>query len=98
MKKLIILLIVLLSAVWCGSAADAAIIVGRISHVEGDLFRYMDAEKSWVETHLQSPAGIEDVLATGYNSRAEITIRYFKTELLWFIPIAILRNPNISHY
>ena len=73
MKKLIILLIVLLSAVWCGSAADAAIIVGRISHVEGNLFRYMDAEKSWVETHLQSPAGIEDVLATGYNSRAEIT-------------------------
>jgi hypothetical protein len=72
MKKLIILIVVLLSAVWGGSAADAAIIVGRISHVEGDIFRYMDVDDSWVETHLQSPAGIGDVLATGHNSRAEI--------------------------
>ena len=73
MKKLIILIVVLLSAVWGGSAADAAIIVGRISHVEGNIFRYMDVDESWVETHLQSPAGIEDVLATGHDSRAEIT-------------------------
>ena len=73
MKKLIVLIVVLLSAVLGGSAAGAAIIVGRISHVEGDIFRYMDVDESWVETHLQSPAGIEDVLATGHDSRVEIT-------------------------
>ncbi|KPK28513.1 MAG: hypothetical protein AMJ61_01970 [Desulfobacterales bacterium SG8_35_2] len=73
MKKLIILLAVLFSGVWSGSAADAAIIVGRISHVEGEVFRYMDVDDSWVQTHQQSPVGIEDVLATGDNSRVEIT-------------------------
>ncbi len=73
MKKTIIFLVVLMSAVWTGSAADAAIIVGRISHVEGEINRYMDVDDSWVETHLQSPAGLEDVLATGHNSKVEIT-------------------------
>jgi hypothetical protein len=54
------------------TAAHAAIIVGRIAHVEGEVYRYMDVDDSWVETFQQSPAGTEDQLATGDNSRAEI--------------------------
>lgn len=72
MKKLIIYLVSLMSVLMAGTAAHAAIIVGRISHVEGEIYRYMDVDDSWVETYLQSPAGIEDVLATGKSSRAEI--------------------------
>ncbi len=72
MKKIILFLLVLFSAMWAGSAVDAAIIVGRISHIEGEIYRYMDVDESWVATSLQSPAGTQDVLATGDNSRAEI--------------------------
>ena len=72
MKKNILFLLVLFSAMWAGSAVDAAIIVGRISHIEGEIYRYMDVDESWVATSLQSPAGTQDVLATGDNSRAEI--------------------------
>jgi hypothetical protein len=72
MKKIILFLLVLFSAMWAGSAVDAAIIVGRISHIEGEIYRYMDVDESWVATFLQSPAGTQDVLATGDNSRAEI--------------------------
>lgn len=72
MKKIILFLLVLFSALQIFSTAGAAIIVGRISHVEGQIFRFMDADNSWVETFLQSPAGIQDVLLTGDKSRAEI--------------------------
>lgn len=72
MKKVIMYLVILVSAVMAGRAAEAAIIVGRISHIEGEIYRYMDVDNSWVATQLQSPAGTEDVLATGKNSRAEI--------------------------
>jgi hypothetical protein len=72
MKKLIIIIVAVFTALWIGSAAEAAIIVGRISHVEGEIYRYMDVDESWVATQLQSPAGTEDVLATGPGSRAEI--------------------------
>lgn len=72
MKKIIVFLLVLFSAMWIGSAVDAAIIIGRISNVEGQIYRYMDVDDSWVETSLQSPAGTQDVLATGDKSKAEI--------------------------
>ena len=72
MKKLIITIVAFFAALWAVTAAEAAIVVGRISHVEGDIYRYMDVDDSWVATQLQSPAGIEDVLATGPESRAEI--------------------------
>ena len=71
MKKNILFLLVLFSAMWAGSVVDAAIIVGRISHIEGEIYRYMDVNESWVATSLQSPVGRQDVLATGDNSRAE---------------------------
>ncbi len=63
---------VLFSAIWIGSAVDAAITVGRISNVEGQIYRYMDVDDSWVATSQQSPAGTQDVLLTGDASKAEI--------------------------
>ena len=73
MKKHIVFLLVLFSAMWVGSSVDAAIIVGRISYLEGQIYRYMDVDDSWVATSLQSPAGTQDILATGDESKAEIT-------------------------
>ena len=73
MKRIIIIIAAIISLLWAGNAAEAAIVVGRIAHVEGDIYRYMDADDSWVTTQLQSPAGVEDVLATGPESRAEIS-------------------------
>jgi len=73
MKNYIFVLLVVFSVGWVGGAADAAIIVGRISHTEGQIYRYMDVDESWVEISQQSPAGTEDILLTGDDSRAEIT-------------------------
>lgn len=72
MKKLNFLLIVLLASLWLASSAFAAIIVGRIAHLEGQIYRFMDVDQSWVETFIDSPAGTLDVLATGPDSRAEL--------------------------
>ncbi len=72
MKKLIVFLLFLLTVTVAASGAFAAIVVGRIAHVEGEIYRYMDVDDSWVGTFLQSPAGTEDLLATGANSKAEI--------------------------
>ena len=72
MKKYITILMILIAAMWAGSAADAAIIVGRIAYFEGQIYRYMDVDNSWVETGEQSPAGTQDILLTGNGSRAEI--------------------------
>ena len=65
MKKQIIFLLALFSILWIGTVAQAAIIVGRIGHVEGDIYRYMDVGNEWVETFVDSPAGTGDILATG---------------------------------
>jgi len=72
MKKNIILLSVLFSTLLFGNTAFGAIIVGRIAHVQGQLYRYMNVDQTWVETFLDSPVGSSDVLATGDASRAEI--------------------------
>jgi hypothetical protein len=72
MKKLKILLPVLVFMLLAANSAFGAIVVGRIAHVEGEIYRYMDGEQSWVETFTRSPAGTQDVLATGNDSRAEI--------------------------
>jgi hypothetical protein len=72
MKKINILLLTLFSILWFCSTALGAIIVGRITHVEGQIYRFMDADQSWVETFSDSPAGTQDVLSTGPDSRAEI--------------------------
>lgn len=88
MKKHVIFLIVLFFSVWLSPAAFGAIIVGRVGHVEGRIFRYMDVDQSWVETFAESPAGTLDILKTDSASRAEIsfpngvTVRlYYDTEV-----------------
>ena len=72
MKKIIIFFLVLFAGLQTAGTAGAVITVGRISHVEGEIFRFMDVDDSWVATFLQSPVGTQDVLLTGDNSRAEI--------------------------
>ncbi len=57
------------------SAADApAIVVGRVSHIEGDLFRYVPEEKDWVAVVADAPFGAEDALYTGSRGMAELIV------------------------
>ena len=72
MKRLNNFVLVLFFTLLLGSTAFGAIIVGRITHVEGQIYRYMDVDQSWVETFIDSPAGTQDILTTGADSRAEI--------------------------
>ena len=55
------------------SAADApAMVVGRVYHVEGDLLRYVPAEKDWVAVIRDAPFGTEDTLFSGNRGMAEL--------------------------
>ena len=72
MNKYVMILLLLFSVIWPGGSANGAIIVGRISHAEGPIYRYLDVDDSWVETVEQAPAGSQDILMTGSAGRAEI--------------------------
>lgn len=50
---------------------DEAILVGRISHVEGDVFRYVPEEDDWVVIVKDAPFGLEDGLYAE-KGRAEL--------------------------
>ena len=57
------------------SAADApAMVVGRIFHIEGDLLRYVPAEKDWVAVVMDAPFGAEDTLFSGSRGMAELIV------------------------
>ena len=57
------------------SAADApAMVVGRIFHIEGDLLRYVPAEKDWVAVVRDAPFGTEDTLFSGSRGMAELIV------------------------
>jgi hypothetical protein len=47
------------------------ILVGRISHVEGDLLHYVPEEQDWVVTVKDAPFGLEDALYSDENVKAE---------------------------
>ncbi len=47
------------------------VLVGRISHVEGELSRYIPEEEEWVETVRDAPFGLHDALYAGAGARAE---------------------------
>ncbi|MEJ2154479.1 MAG: FecR domain-containing protein [Desulfobacteraceae bacterium] len=51
-----------------------AVLVGRISHVEGDLSRYDTASDQWVSTTREAPFGMDDLLRTDSDARAEIIL------------------------
>ena len=72
MKRQIFFLLLLLIILLSGSTALGEIIVGRIAYVEGQIYRYMESNRSWTDTYRDSPAGTQDILATGEKSRAEI--------------------------
>lgn len=48
------------------------ILVGRISHVEGQLLRYVPEEKDWVVTVKDAPFGMDDALYSGEDAKAEL--------------------------
>jgi len=57
------------------SAADAsAMVVGRVYYIEGDLLRYVPAEKDWVAVVRDAPFGTEDTLFSGSRGMAELVV------------------------
>jgi len=51
-----------------------AILVGRISYVEGQLLRYDPDQEDWIATVTDSPFGLEDALRTMEKTRAEFIL------------------------
>jgi len=57
------------------SAADApAMVVGRIYHIEGDLFRYVPDERDWVAVVKDAPFSTEDTLFSDSRGMAELIV------------------------
>ncbi len=57
------------------AAEDAPpVLVGHITHVEGQLLRYVPEEADWVATVPDAPFGLDDALYTTRGSRAEIRL------------------------
>ena len=55
------------------SAADEpAMVIGRIYYIEGDLLRYVPAEKDWVAVIRDAPFSTEDTLFSGSRGMAEL--------------------------
>jgi hypothetical protein len=51
-----------------------AVLVGRISHVEGHLSRFDPETERWVSTTREAPFGTDDLLRTDPDARAEIIL------------------------
>jgi hypothetical protein len=49
-------------------------VVGRIFYIEGDLLRYVPAEKDWVAVVKDAPFGTDDTLFSGSQGRAEFIV------------------------
>ncbi len=52
--------------------AEETILVGRISHLEGEVLRYVPEEEDWVATVKDAPFGISDAIYSDRGGRAEI--------------------------
>ena len=50
---------------------ERPVLVGRISHVEGDVNRYVVDEEAWNPVVMDEPFGMDDVLESGRDGRAE---------------------------
>ena len=56
-------------------AADApAMVIGRVSHIEGDLLRYVPEEEDWVAVVRDTPFGAEDTFYSGSRGMAELVV------------------------
>ncbi len=58
----------------CPASAAERILVGRITLVEGQLLRFVPAEKDWVATVKDAPFGREDALYSDQNGKAEFIL------------------------
>ncbi len=75
MELVVCLFLVVGAIVSPSSAADApAMVVGRIFYIEGDLLRYVPAEKDWVAVVKDAPFGTEDTLFSGSRGMAELIV------------------------
>ena len=75
MGLLVCLFLAAMVMVPASSAADApAMVVGRIFYIEGDLLRYVPAEKDWVAVVRDAPFGTEDTLFSGSRGMAELIV------------------------
>jgi hypothetical protein len=54
--------------------SEEEMLVGRVSHVEGDLLIYAQEEEDWVLTVKDAPAGPGDVFHSGEGGRAELLL------------------------
>lgn len=54
------------------ASGEKPVIVGRISHVEGQLLRYVPEEKDWVATVKDAPFGFDDALYADEDVKAEV--------------------------
>jgi len=56
-------------------AANAqAVVVGRVSYIEGDLLRYVPAENDWVAVVQDAPFGTGDTLFSGNQGMSELIV------------------------
>src|SRR4030042_6336234 len=56
------------------AAEEPGMVVGRIYYIEGDLLRYVPAEKDWVAVVRDAPFGTEDTLFSGSRGMAELIV------------------------
>ena len=68
---LVLFTAVLVASPVCRASAEEGFLVGRISHVEGQLLRFVPAEKDWVATVKDAPFGMDDALYSDENGKAE---------------------------
>ena len=82
-RKVVWLLIILILAIIPITSSQAqptttnqeeTVLVGRISHIEGQLLRYVPDEEDWFITAKDAPFGLNDTLRSDRNTRAEIII------------------------
>jgi len=75
MGLLVCLFLIAVMMVPPSSAADKpAMVVGRVYYIEGDLLRYVPAEKDWVAMVKDAPFGTEDTLFSGNRGMAEMIV------------------------
>ena len=55
------------------ASAEEPPIVGRISHLDGELLRYVPEEDDWVLAVLDAPVGAQDVFYSGEGARSEFS-------------------------
>jgi hypothetical protein len=56
------------------AAEEPAMVVGRVYQIEGDLLRYVPAEKDWVAVVKDAPFGTGDTLYSGTGGMAELAV------------------------